>query len=245
MRVPNSHLGLCSVLAVLLPAAASVAASADLTIGGASHQLIAADMPSMFGTSGPGITSEDLESINASLTDAGIDTVGHLSIMLANTSRGVTLISLFGGDDGSAPGTPPTSILGVQMAWQGSDTSLVNQDAGGSWNVSPAGDDLIGAGAFQWQQGLSYEALALADLVNMQSVELQLFDLGLYNMEVDVLQLITFGDSGAWEVEGTASFSETHEIVVDATIVIPIPAPGGLALLACGSMFAGRRRRRA
>ncbi len=98
----------------------------------------------------------------------------------------------------------------------------------------------IGAGACQWQQSWSREALALTDLINMQSVEMQLFDLGLYNMDEQVLQLITFGNSGSWEVESTAAFSDENGIVVGATIVIP--APGALALLALAG-FGSRRRR--
>lgn len=223
----------------LLPGLA-VASSANITIGGLSHELVAGELPSMFGEPGAFITAEDLAAVNDSLLSAGIDTVGHVSLLLAETERGPSLITLFDGNDGSSPGTPPTSLLGVQMIWQGMDTSLVNLDSGGSWTVSPAGDDLIGAGAFQWEQGLSFEALALTDLINMQSIELQLFDLGMYNMDEQVLQLITFGDSGSWEVESTAAFSETHEIVVDATIVIPAPAT--LALLALVGLGSQRRR---
>ena len=233
--------GLLIAAGVLAPLPGVAAgSSANITIGGVSHELVAGDLPSMFGEPGSFITTEDLTALNDSLVAAGIETVSHISLLLAETERGPSLIALFDGDDGSSPGIPPTSLLGVQMAWQGTDTSLVNLDSGGSWTVSPAGDDLIGAGAFQWQQGLSFEALALTDLINMQSIEMQLFDLGLYNMDEQVLQLITFGNSGSWEVESTAAFSDENGIVVGATIVIP--APGALALLALAG-FGSRRRR--
>jgi hypothetical protein len=215
--------------------------SADLTIGGIQHQLMSGALPSMFGDPTDSITADDLTALNDSLVSAGIDTIGHVSVILAETSRGLSLITLFDGDDGNSPGQPPTSLLGVQLMWQGEDTSLVNQDAGGSWTVSPAGDDLIGAGAFQWQQGLSYEALALTSLINMQTVEMQLFDLGLFNMDEQVLQLVTFGNSGAWEVAGTAAFSDEHDIVVEATIMIPSPAT--LAILVLAGLGSRRRRR--
>jgi hypothetical protein len=226
---------------LLCPAGPAMGAAADITIGGVSHQLVAGDLPSMFGEPGDFITAEDLAALNDTLVDAGVETVGHVSLLLAETARGLSLITLFDGMDGSAPGTPPTSLLGAQLIWQGEDTSLANLDAGGSWTVSPAGDDLIGAGAFQWQQGLSFEALALTSLIDMQSVEMQLFDLGMFNMDDQVLQLITLGNSGSWEVAATAAFSDEHAILLDATIVIPSPA--ALALLAIGG-FGSRRRRR-
>ncbi|MBT5657724.1 MAG: hypothetical protein HOI89_08090 [Phycisphaerae bacterium] len=228
-------------IGVIVPAMAAAGSSADLTIGGVDHNLSAGTMPSMFSEDGSYITPSDLAALNQSLLDDGVDTVGHVTILLAETYRGPTLITLFDGLDGSTPGLPPFSLLGVQMTWQGVDTSLVNQDAGGSWTVSPSGDDLIGAGAFQWQQGHNMEALAIAELINMQSVKMELFDLGAFNMADEVLQLITFGSGGSWEVEGTAAFSDTHEIVVDATIIIP--SPSGLAML-CIAGFGGRRRRR-
>jgi hypothetical protein len=240
MSCVSRYRGWFAAIGLLAPVPMALGTNAVVTIGGMSHELVSGDLPSMFGEPGAFITAEDLAALNDTLLDDGIDTVGHVSLLLAETSRGASLIALFDGIDGSAPGTPPTSLLGVQMTWQGLDTSLVNLDAGGSWTVSPTGDALVGAGAFQWEQGLSFEALALTDLINMQAVEMQLFDLGLYNMDEQVLQLITFGNSNSWEVESTAAFSDTHEIIVDATIVIP--APSALAVLALAGLGSRRRR---
>ena len=216
--------------------------SASLTLNGVTVDLNAGAIPGLFGDGGSLITEKELLAVNDSLVDAGIQTVGHLSILLAETDRGLALINLFDGSDGTAPGTPPTSVLGCQLVWEGTDTTMVNQDSGGTWTVSPAGDDLlVGAGAFEWQQGLSYEAMALTELVVGQTAYLQFNDLGMYNMQEEVLQLITFTGSNGWAVAGTAAFTD-NVIAIDAEINA-VPAPASLVVLALAG-FAGPRRRR-
>ena len=111
---------------LLCPAGLAMGAAVDITIGGVSHQLVAGDLPGMFGEPRDFITAEDLAGLNDTLVDAGVETVGHVSLLLAETARGLSLITLFDGMDGSAPGTPPTSLLGAQLIWQGEDTSLAN-----------------------------------------------------------------------------------------------------------------------
>ena len=216
--------------------------AASLTLNGVTVDLTAGAIPGLFGDGGSLITEEELLAVNDSLVASGIQTLGHLSILLAETDRGLALINLFDGSDGTAPGTPPTSVLGCQLVWEGTDTTMVNLDSGGSWTVSPAGDDwLVGAGAFQWQQGLSYEAMALTELVLGQTAYLQFNDLGMYNMQEEVLQLITFTGSNGWAVAGTAAFTD-NVIAIDAEITA-VPAPASLVVLALAG-FAGPRRRR-
>lgn len=216
---------------------------ASLTLNGGTVDLTAGVIPGLFGDGGSLITEEELLAVNNSLTAAGIETLGHLSILLAETDRGLALINLFDGSDGTAPGQPPTSVLGCQLVWEGLDTTMVNQDSGGTWIVSPAGGDLlVGAGAFEWQQGLSYEAMALTELVLGQTARLQFNDLGMYNMQEEVLQLITFSGSGKWEVAETAAFT-ADAIVIEAEITTAVPAPASLVILALAG-FAGPRRRR-
>lgn len=216
---------------------------ASLTLNGVTVDLSAGVIPGLFGDGGPIITEEELLAVNDTLMAAGIQTQGHLSILLSETERGLSLINLFGGSDGTAPGTPPISVLGCQLVWEGLDTTMVNQDSGGTWTVSPAGGDLlVGAGAFEWQQGLSYEAMALTELVFGQTAYLQFNDFGMYNMQEQVLQLITFSGSGGWEIAGTAAFID-YAIAIEAEITTVVPAPATLVVLALAG-FAGPRRRR-
>ncbi|MDG1837888.1 MAG: hypothetical protein P8I91_03700 [Phycisphaerales bacterium] len=236
---------LVSLIASTSIATPTLAGSLDvsLTLNNETVDLTAGTIPGLFGDGGSLITEEELFAVNESLIAADIQTVGHLSILLAETDRGLALINLFGGNDGSAPGQPPISVLGCQLFWEGHDTTMVNQDSGGTWTVSPAGDDwLVGAGSFQWQQGLSFEAMALTELNLGQNASFHFNDLGMHNMQEQVLQLITFGDSGSWEVADTAAFTN-GAIEIDAEITNAVPAPGSLVVLALAG-FAGPRRRR-
>ncbi len=204
--------------------------------------LIAGTLPSMFAEAGSFITTSDLQTLNDTLIANGIETERRLTIFAANTARGLTLVSLFDGDDGFSDGIPPLSLLGVSLAWSGNeDTSLVNLNSGGNWSVSPAGDELMsGSGAFQWEQGLSYEALALASMLDGQTAEMQLIDLGLF--QIDFVQLISFTGSGGWETADTIEFPDDHVISLGAVAFVPAPGAALLSILAAGTL--GRRRRR-
>ncbi len=234
--------GVAACLALAAPAIADSPAL-SVTLNGETIDLTAGSIPGLFAEGGSVITNSDLEDIQASMIAAGIETRGHLSLMLAETAQGLSLINLFDGLDGTAPGTPPTSVLGCQLVWEGIDTTMVNLDAGGTWVVSPGGGDLlVGAGAFQWQADISYEAMSMTDLSIGQSVYLQFNDLGLHDMDADVLQLITFSGTSGWQVERTVEFID-DVIAIDATVTTVIPAPATLALLTAWGI-GGRRRRR-
>ncbi|MDP7573577.1 MAG: hypothetical protein QF723_00560, partial [Phycisphaerales bacterium] len=76
--------GLLIAAGVLAPLPGVAAgSSANITIGGVSHELVAGDLPSMFGEPGSFITTEDLTALNDSLVAAGIETVSHISLLLA------------------------------------------------------------------------------------------------------------------------------------------------------------------
>jgi len=229
-------------LLAVAPAALASGTGVTLQTDDGDVDLMARSLPSMFAEAGSFITDADLQILNDTLVQDGIQTERRLTLCAAETARGLSLVSLFDGDNGVDDGVAPVSVLGVSLAWEGTeDTSLANLNAGGSWGVSPAGDDLMaGSGAFQWQQGLSYEALALASMLDMQMAELQLIDLGLF--QIDFVQLISFGGSGAWESVGTIEFPDDHVISMDVVAFVPAPGPALLAMLA--TSLRRRRRRR-
>jgi len=234
-----------TVFGVGLLATCGVALATDMTmqIGGGDITIASGGLPGLF-ASADAITQADLETLNDDLIANGVETEGFLNIMLAETARGLSLISMFDGDDGWQGDLPPLSLLGVQAIWSGqSDTSIVNLDAGGSWQVGTSGPDhMIGSGAFQWEQGQSWEAMALTELVAGQTTQLTLIDLGLWPLNEVLVQLVTFGGD-QWSVAQTVSFpDEGNSLVLDG--VVEIPAPAALSLLAIAGVVTGRRRRR-
>ncbi|MDP7028779.1 MAG: hypothetical protein QF733_00995 [Phycisphaerales bacterium] len=243
LAMPALVAGVGLAVAMAAPAVAEQTVL-SMTLNGETIDLTAGSIPGLFAEGGSVISPADLGEIQDSLNAAGIETRGHLSIMLAETEQGLSLINLFDGVDGTAPGTPPTSVLGCQLVWEGIDTTMVNLDAGGTWVVSPGGGDLlVGVGAFQWQADISYEAMSMTDLSIGQSLYLQFNDLGLHDMSDEVLQLITFSGAAGWQVEQTVGFTD-DVIAIDATVTVIIPAPAALAVLAAAGIR-GRRRRRA
>ena len=228
----------------LCVASSATAGLIDVHTGSQTTQLRSGLIESMFQKTDDGISGDDLITLNETLLEDGITTEGAISVFFADTAQGLSLITLIGGSDGFADKTPGPSLLGLSLLWDGTeDTSLVNLDSGGYWSASMIGEDqMFGSGAFQWEHGLTWEAMALTQMVEGQTFDLDFVDLGIWphaGNEV-VVQLITFGDTGAWEVAKAEPFDDSHQIMMDGVILIP--APAALSLLAIGGLRARRRR---
>jgi len=236
-------LALASVIAV--GSTTAMGSYVELQIGAGDVRLDSGALPGMFASPGDAISDDDLIELNSTLVESGVATEGYLSLMLADTEEGLALVVLVGGSDGFAGDKQAASLLGVSMIWDGTtDTSIVNLNSGGSWSASPLSDDqMLGSGAFQWQHGLSWEALALTNLFDGQALSMDLIDLGILPVDGHevVLQLITFGGSGTWEVAATQAFDDTHQIAVAGLVTIPAPAVVGTLVFA----MCRRNRKRA
>ena len=219
--------------------AAASAGWATVVINGAETTIQAATLPGLLTTPGNVFTNADVDAIHNELQAGGINTVGQITMMLANTARGTSLILLADGP-GQPSSDPPLCLLGVEAVWEGEDTSLANLDGGGNWAVNDLGDGTqVGAGALQWRHELTYEALALTELNTNQNVMSTLYDLGMSGMNEQVFNLLTF-TNGDWSVAATYAF--TDNVISSTTTIIEIPAPASLALILLYGMQLRRRR---
>lgn len=238
----DRHPGLLwySASAVAIAMASTVHAGwASVVVNGAETSIRSVNMPNLLSDPGTVFSNADVDALHDSLNNGGVDTLGYLTMVLAETARGTSLVLLTDG-----PGTPITvpndSLLGLEALWDGTDTSLVNLAGGGSWTVTDVGDGTqIGAGAMQWLHEWSYEALTITELSQGQSVMMNMYDLGMVDMYEQVLQLVSFTQSGEWSVLSTYSFNDESTITANTTI-LAVPGPMTIALLG----MAGLRRRR-
>jgi hypothetical protein len=238
----DRHPGLLwySASAVAIAMASTVHAGwASVVVNGAETSIRSVNMPNLLSDPGTVFSNADVDALHDSLNNGGVDTLGYLTMVLAETARGTSLVLLADG-----PGTPITvpneSLLGIEAIWDGTDTSLINLADGGSWTVTDIGDGTqVGAGAMQWLHEWSYEALTITELSQGQSVLMNMYDLGMVDMYEQVLQLVSFTQSGEWSVLSTYSFNDESTITANTTI-LAVPGPMTIALLA----MAGLRRRR-
>lgn len=213
---------------------------ATVVVNGAETTIQSAAMPTLFANAGNAFTNADLNALHSELDASGINTVGHITMLLADTAQGTSLILLADGP-GQPTSDPPLCLLGVEAVWEGEDTSRANLSGGGSWGVTDLGDGTqVGAGALQWRHELTYEALALTELASDQSVFNNLYDLGMSGMSEQILNLLTF-TNGDWSVASTHAF--TDNVISATTTIVEIPTPATLAVLMLSCMSHRRRRR--
>lgn len=203
------------------------------------------DGGAMSGVLGGGLelfTAADLEFMQNELQADGIDTQGYVSVFLAETANGLSVVSLF---DGNGTGSP----LGNDSAIGFSSSSSIdadyhwNTDAGGSMNWWDLGDQTqLVDGTFEWESGITSAGFAWSNLDVGMSGTATYIDLGLDQlMPQGMFQFLRWGGT-QWEVQHTADFEDASDMLTLAFKVIP--SPGALGILALAGLGARRRRRR-
>lgn len=198
----------------------------------------------MAGTLADGVqtfSNEDLAFMQEQLADDGIDTAGHISMLLAETGNGIAFINLFDGSATPFLGGANDSALGFNSLIGGDAQHHWNTDSGGSMSWYDFGLTQMADGTFEWQTGVTSEGFAWSNLQEGEAGTVSFVDLGLDKLMPDMMfQYITFNGM-SWEVAAYDDFADGSSQYNISFYATDIPAPAAVSLLALGAM---RRRRR-
>jgi hypothetical protein len=241
------HTFVSSVAALLLATGVASANQAARMVSwsGTEITIAAGEFADILNDGGTSFSAADMMQLDQALQADGIQTQGHISILLAQTSEGLSLITLLDGVQIlDPPGTPTivttTSFVPTTATWQ------YNVDAGGSVDSFPLGDQVVLNGAFLWQSGIESEAMAISNLLLDDIGSLALNQLLAGGLDPNgTIQLLT-SQGGTWMVADSFDFEPADAGGPDFQYFdfeITIPAPTVLAVFGLAAVTRRRRRR--
>jgi len=206
-----------------------------------SYQLNAGDFDGILGSNDNQFSMSDLDVLDATLNNDGIETMGRLSFLLASTDAGLSFIGLFDGIPFNDPtGSIADQFLGISSTTSTNTDWFATGDEGSEtyWYDMGNGTQLLSA-SLGWDHGQTSAAFAWGDVQAAQSGTVNLYDIDLTAFANEPIQFLTY-QGNQWDVAGTADFSVLSQYAFSYQFV---PTPGALAVLTLAGLF-GRRRRR-
>ncbi|MBC8309270.1 MAG: hypothetical protein ISR75_04555 [Phycisphaerales bacterium] len=205
------------------------------------YEMNAGDFTGLLGNNNHQFAMSELDILAATLNNDGIETMGHLSFILASTDAGLSLIGLFDGIQVNDPnGSIIDNYLGVSSTTNLDTDWFSTGDVGSQtdWYDMGNGTQLINA-SLAWDHGQTSAAFAWGDVESAPTGTFNLYDIDLTEFAGNPIQFITF-EGNQWEISGTADFSVLGQFAFSYQF---IPAPSAIALLGMAG-FCGRRSRR-
>jgi len=220
------------------------AASADyITINGGDgvYDMNAGSFAGLLGGDDNQLSLSELDILAATLNNDGIETMGHISFILASTDAGLSFIGLFDGIPINDPnGSAVDHYLGVSTTTTMDTDWFVSGDTGSetNWYDMGNGTQMVNA-SLAWEHNQTSAAFAWGDVEAAPTGTFNLYDIDLTEFAGESIQFLTFQDE-QWGIAGTGDFSVLGQYAFTYQFV---PAPGAIALLTVGGLF-GRHRRR-
>ena len=191
--------------------AAGTAAQADSSArftswSGTEVSLASGEFADILKTSGTAFSAADMNEVNTALQADGIQTQGYLSIFVANTAAGLSIVTMMDGVESATP-TGEATIVSATSFVPSTATWQYNLDAGGSFDSFAIGDQVVLNGLFEWNSGIESEAFAISNLQmdDMGSITLNnILPGGLSPNQT--IQLLT-SNGGEWSVADTFDFA--------------------------------------
>jgi hypothetical protein len=192
-----------------------------------------------------------LIAANAALHASGISTNGKVTILAANTSRGLSVMALF---DDDVAGQVPISMGNVGMSTFATGTNMSYVNAGANnVTITPNGSASCSAtGTVQWNSngggnGFAWTGLTATNTVSYHFSRVASQPMGLTSPST--FQFATWNGAGwelvpiansflSFDVNGNFGFSGQF-----TTTVIPLPAGGAMAGIGLLGLGLVRRRR--
>jgi hypothetical protein len=237
-----------SALAALTIAASAQAGTVAIEAAGiGSFMINSGAVPGVFGAESPWFTDDALDLMHNSLHADGVTTDGMVTIVLANTDHGLSLMALV--DDNTVGGCPWWhSHLTLESTVE-SDAAVFINDAGcfgDHWECEDNGDSQTAWGSFWWADERFGDAMAWGGL---EEGDEGCFDFscsfGGGLAPCDPFQFVSWNGS-AWEVVAVGDFDLDRccgEFSFCFT-VIPLPQAAGLGLMGLLGVATLRKLRR-
>jgi hypothetical protein len=230
-----------AVVACLCLAGAAHASSITISGTGGPMTLRAGNFSTLFQGADPHkFSAADLQSVHNTLHADGVTTDGFVTFLLADTSEGLSFLSLI--DDNTVPGsTGHGNLLGMSTTGPSSANYFINDVAGDNLTVSePPGSTSV-FGDFAWDNN-GGDAFAWTGLGEGDSCDFSFSEMsGDALAGVDTFQFVTWNGQ-AWEVVDHASFTGDGQFAFSFAVV-PLPAPVLMGLVGLAGVIAVRRRR--
>jgi len=196
------------------------------------------------GESDPRFTVPTLAAVNSAVKADGVTTAGMVSILLAQTDVGLSLMALVDDQQEGALFQSFDSSLGFTSTVSRSDVSGPDQWINDVVTATPdiqvavdiPGNLQFAGGSFDWDaasgmgDGFAWSGLQAGDFISMGFTEFA--DLS--------FQFLSW-DGSSWGVVETADFSSGGQFAFSAR-VIPLPMGAGLGLLGLVGVAGARRR---
>lgn len=213
---------------------------------GTEVNIASGEFADILDTDGVAFSLDEMNSVNEELQSQGIATQGRINVFLAETSAGLSIMTMLGGVE--TPDSPgQTTAVSATAFVPGTATWQYNTDAGGNLDAIPLGDTTILSGLFQWESGVNSSAMAASNLAigDTGSYQFNEFEQGGLSTN-NTIQLLT-SDGGIWSVAESFEFDAADDGGLDFQYfdfeITDIPAPGGLVVMLFAAQSLRRRRR--
>ena len=228
-------------ITLLLSPAMLMADYITINGSGGSYDMYAGTLDGFLSGNDNQFAMSDLDTLAAILNGDGIDTIGTLSFVLANTDSGLSLIGLFDGVQNNDPfNSNPSQYLALSSTTTMDTDWFATGDVGSeaAWYDMGNGTQVVAA-QMAWDHEITSAGFAWGDVSTAPSGTVNLYDIDLTEFAPEPIQFITFQDDH-WTVVGQAAFSALGQYAFSYQY---IPAPSVIALLSIAAIN-GRRKRR-
>ena len=228
-------------ITLLLSPAVVMADYITINSSGGSYDMYAGTFDGILSGNDNQFAMSDLDTLAAILNGDGIDTIGTLSFVLANTDSGLSLIGLFDGVQNNDPfNSNPSQYLALSSTTTMDTDWFATGDVGSeaAWYDMGNGTQVVAA-QMAWDHEITSAGFAWGDVSTAPSGTVNLYEIDLTEFAPEPIQFITFQDD-QWTVVGQAAFSALGQYAFSYQY---IPAPSVIALLSIAAIN-GRRKRR-
>ncbi|MDY7108395.1 MAG: hypothetical protein SYC29_07130, partial [Planctomycetota bacterium] len=219
------HLTLLAVIGSLGFAGAAQAGSVVIDAVGGPVMLKSGDLSGLLAGADPHTFSPDENrDVLQALQADGISTNGMISFLLADTSDGLSFITLI--DDDTVGGDPgPANLVGMSSTAPSSTDYWINDYGVDILDVSdPFGITTTASGTFEWFENRG-DAFAWSNLQDGDGVTFSFEDIETAALnEEDPFQFVTW-DGDEWQVVETADWTENGQFAFSFVTIVPVPAP--------------------